>query len=160
MKPSPILLVGVASMGALGTVWYVTARHKKRAARTSKIFEELTRIFNPSDAGLVAEAAFDIHYHRRVRQQPPYPETITLQEAQRHAQNIHQAWGNWWVGDDEDRIYATFRRFTDKVMVSQVADAYQREYGVNLIEKMKDRLDQEEIGKVLAMVRNLPEYTA
>ena len=76
--------------------------------------------------------------------------------AARVAETIDDAWSFW--GDDESKVNSAFRMLKDKVQVSQVAKAYQRLYNIHLIDKLNDRMSDDEIKTILSIVSALPPY--
>ncbi len=149
--------VGVLLMGTL----YGHIRKRRKDNLASQLFGEISKIINPATKGLVAENAFDIHYLDKVLSSVS-GKVLTLKPAvaSRFATRIHNAWGAWYQGgDDEAKVYAVFRELQDKVQVSQVAQAYQKRYGENLIDKLHDRFTSTEVKKVLDIVKPLPAYS-
>ena len=109
---------------------------------------------------LDAENAFNIYYLTKVLQNVN-GQVIAMSEssATSYAKQINKAWGAWYEGgDDEDAVYAVFRKLKDKVQVSQVAKAYQSTYSKNLIDTIKDRLSEDEIKIILNIIGQIPNY--
>ncbi len=156
-------LVVIGSLAAMGAAYTTYAsykgRHQDRLA--AALLKELRKKFNPGIYGLSAEAAFDLDYKDRVlRKVSGQVAILSSDEALKKAQSIHSSFAHWLRGgDDEDRIYGVFRSLDDKVQVSQVAQAYYRKYHVNLIDKLEDKLTEEEINIILEIVKNLNPYT-
>lgn len=148
----------MASGGALA-LW-LGWRQKKREQRAAQIMRELSKLFHPATTGLLAENAFDVNYKEQVLKTTGQ-KVLTLKNevALNHALTLHQAWKSWWLGgDDEQAIYGVFRMLQDKVQVSQIAAAYLKEFQINLIDKMHEKLDEQEIKNILDIVNPLPTY--
>ena len=155
------LSASAISLLFVGSICYVL-RDKKRSRLANELLVELKNRFNPSSLGLVNEKAFDVTYRQRVLDSIQGQVLVIKQSrAIQIAKQLQDAWKPWYLGgDNEDRIYSVFRALEDKVQVSQVADAYQKEFGVNLIDKIIARMDSEEISVLLRIVRTLPDYRA
>lgn len=150
-----------ASVGTLfiGTT-LLSIRKRSRDMRTGKLLSAIVAQIQPVSNGLGAQNAFDIHYLNKVLQ-AVNKQVLVLKtsSALGYANQIHNAWGAWYQGgDDEDKVYAVFRKLKDKVQVSQVAKAYQETYSKNLIDTLKDRFDKDEITIVLNIIKALPNY--
>lgn len=148
-----------ASMGLVSIV-YANISGKQKNKLASELLRELTKVVKPATAGLVGEDAFDIDYVDEVLKNVR-GRVITLKKetATKFAERIHNAWGAWYVGgDDESKVYSVFRELKDKVQVSQVTKAYQDEHKINLIDKLNERFDDAEVKKVLDIVKPLPAY--
>lgn len=147
---------GAALSLFVGSVWF-DMRRRNRDKLAAEVLREVIRIVNPASQGLVAEDAFDTGYLEQLLQTVG-SRIIVMKEsaAVRIAEMIDDAWSFW--GDDEDKVNSAFRMLKDKVQVSQVAKAYQRLYNVHLIDKLNDRMSEDEIKVVLFIVSNLPPY--
>lgn len=139
---------------------YAHYDRKRKDKVAAALLREVTRTIQPATTGLLAEDAFDIHYPDKIlRQVSGQVLTLKQESASRLAERIHNSWGAWYSGGDtENLVYAVFRELKDKVQVAQVAKAYQDNYKENLIDKLYDRFDADEIKKVLAIVGPLPAY--
>lgn len=150
-----------ASIGTLfiGTT-LLSIRKRSRDVRTGKLLSAIVAQIQPVNNGLGTQNAFDIHYLNKVLQ-AVNKQVLVLKtsSALGYANQIQNAWGAWYQGgDDEDKVYAVFRKLKDKVQVSQVAKAYQETYSKNLIDTLKDRFDKDEINIVLNIIKALPNY--
>ncbi len=156
-----LLIAGgvITAAGCVASIYY-GQRKNKRDRLASALIRELTRQLQPATTGLLSENAFDIHYTDEVvRSTGRQILTLKSEAAQVHAREIHEAWGSWWTGgDNEQQVYGVFRKLRDKVQVSQVAVAYLHTYGVHLIDQLNNRLDDKEINQVLAIVQPLPAF--
>lgn len=47
----------------------------------------------------------------------------------------------WGVGTDTDAIKGVFRTLKDKIQIAQIAESYQKNYGVGLLDALKDDMD-------------------
>lgn len=150
---------GVVGVLLVGSV-YGHARRRQKDKLASELLREVSKIVKPATKGLLSENAFDIHYVDEVLKKVKGSVlTIKKDAAVKYADRIHNAWGAWYEGgDDENKIYAVFRELKDKVSVSQVAKAYQDAYSENLIDKIHDRLGDDEVKIVLEIVKPLPSY--
>ena len=139
---------------------YSKAKRRNKDKLAVALMRELNKAIKPATTGLLAEDAFDIHYAEKVfKRENGRMLTLSHQVARDYARRIHEAWGGWWVGgDDETKVYGVFRELRDKVQVSQVAKAYQELYRENLIDKLHDKLEKKEVKKVLDIVGPLAEY--
>lgn len=150
---------GMVGMLLMGTA-YITLRNRKRDRIASKLLAKLNTKLNPVTEGLSNEAALDVKYVDNVLN--TIPERIVVLKgstATRYASEIHTAFRPWYLGGDlEEHVYAVFRNLKDKVQVSQVAKAYQREYQMSLRDQLKDRFDKDEIEIVLRIIGGLPKY--
>lgn len=149
-------VVGVLLMGSV----YGHVRRRQKDKLASELLREVSKIVKPATKGLLSEDAFDIHYMDEVLKKVKGKVlTIKRDAAVKYADRIHDAWGAWYEGgDDENKVYAVLRELKDKVAVSQVAKAYQDNHGENLIDKIHDRLGDDEVKKVLEIVKPLPSY--
>ncbi len=150
-----------SSLGVLivGTT-LLSLRKRSRDLRTSKLLTAIKTQLQPIASGLMLQNAFDIHYLNKVLQ-VENQEVLVLKTttAARYAEQIHNSWGAWYQGgDDEEKVYAVLRKMKDKVQVSQVAKAYQDNYSKNLIDTLKERFEKEEITIVLTIIKALPNY--
>jgi len=135
---------------------YLSLRSRGQDKKATAFLLELKKLIDPDGSGLSLETAFDIHYHRNIgRNINSRLVKLSQSQATQYAHDIHDAWGFW--NDDEDKVFTIFRQLQDKVQVSQVAEAYAVQYS-NLIEKLYDKLSNEEIKKVLQIVKRLPAY--
>ena len=157
MKHLPLKIAGGALFGRFLTSLYLNHRRKTRDRLASEVLREVIRIVNPATQGLVSEDAFDTGYLDEVLRTSG-DRVIVMKEsaAVRVAELIHDAWSFW--GDDEAQVYSAFRMLKDKVQVSQVAGAYQTLYNINLIDKINDKMGEDEIKQVLSIVAVLPPY--
>ncbi|WP_299186640.1 hypothetical protein [uncultured Aquimarina sp.] len=153
------ITAGAVALILVGTT-YITLRSKKRNKLASSLLGELSKSLHPDGEGLERAGALDVKYVDRVFNSQS-GKIVVLKEstATRYANEIHQSFKPWYIGgDDEELIYSVFRNLKDKVQVSQVAKAYQRDYKVSLRDQLKDRFDKDEIKKVLGIIGRLPEY--
>ncbi|MDN5201242.1 hypothetical protein QQ008_07710 [Fulvivirgaceae bacterium BMA10] len=155
-----LLASGVVTGIGCAVSIYFDLRRKKRDKLAAELIKEITKQLKPSTTGLLSENAFDIHYKDEVvRSTGRQILTLKSEVANDYANQIHSAWGSWWSGgDDEKKVYGVFRKLRDKVQVSQIATAYLRNFGVNLIDKLNERLNDKEIKNVLAIVKPLPAF--
>jgi len=149
-------IIGVLLVGSV----YGHMRRKRKDKLASELLREVSKIVKPATKGLLSEDAFDIHYVDEVLKKVKGKVlTIKKDAAVKYAGRIHNAWGAWYEGgDDENKVYAVFRELKDKIAVSQVAKAYQDNHGENLIDKIHDRFGDDEVKKVLEIVNPLPSY--
>tara|TARA_R110002096_G_scaffold407290_12_gene605825 strand:+ start:2302 stop:2793 length:492 start_codon:yes stop_codon:yes gene_type:complete len=150
---------GIVSLLLVGAV-YGNVRRRKRDKVASELLREVSKIVKPTTEGLLSENAFDIHFVDEVLKKVK-GKVLTLNKnaASKFADRIHDAWGAWYEGgDDETKVYAVFRELKDKVQVSQVAKAYQEAYAENLIDKLNDRFGDSEVKTVLDIIKPLPTY--
>lgn len=147
---------GITLLTLAGSAWGHSQR-RKRNRRASELLEEIKRVVRPGSEGLLAEDAFDVHYLDRVLQEAG-GKVIVMKEsaAARIADLIEDAWGFW--NDDEAQINSAFRSLRDKVQVSQVAKAYQQRFSINLIDQLRERLDNSELAEILTIVADLAPY--
>lgn len=157
MKNLPLKITGGLMLTILLGSLYLNQRRKTQDKLARKVLREVIRIVNPATQGLVAEDAFDTGYLDKLLQKVG-SKVIVMKEsaAVRTAEMIHDAWSFW--GDDEEKVNSAFRMLKDKVQVSQVARAYQNLYDIHLIDKLNDRMDEDQIKAVLFIVSNLPPY--
>lgn len=150
--------VATASLGAISA--YHVIRKRKQDQLAYELMKELSRLLHPSTTGLLAENAFDTDYKDEVvRNSGRQILTLRNEVAGAYADQLHAAWRGWWLGgDNEKAVYQVFRELKDKVQVSQVADAYLKNHQQHLIDKLNERLDDEEINRILAIVRPLPAF--
>lgn len=150
-------LIGIVLGAGFAISSYSHILRKRKDRLAAKLLNMLNQKFNPDTAGLGAEKAFDIYYIESLKDQIR-GNLLLLKStaANRHAADIHSAWS--WIDDNENKVYAVFRKLKDKAQVSQIAKAYQANYGANLIDQLNNRLNKKEIGKVLQIVGALPHY--
>lgn len=161
MKKAVGLQITGATVGLIlmGTT-YITLRNRKRDGIAKSLLAKLNTKLNPTTKGLSSEAALDVNYTDRVLNAIP-SRIVVLKgsTATRYAKQIHKAFRPWYKGGDlEENVYSVFRSLKDKVQVSQVAKAYQREHNLNLKDQLKDRFDKDEIKTVLNIISGLPKY--
>jgi hypothetical protein len=95
---------------------------------------------------------------------PPYAHRLyTPAAAKAQAGIIYNAWGK--VNDDEQAIYAVFRRLISRAQLSQVVDAYATYYHQDLLTRIKnpwyildDGFDTDELKEIYTIVNKLPKY--
>ena len=157
MKNLALKLTGGALFTLFAGSAYLDLRRRKRDRLARELLREVVRIVNPATTGLLSEDAFDTAYLDKLLQHVG-GRIIVMKEsaASRVADLIHDAWSFW--GDDEDQVNSAFRSLRDKVQVSQVASAYQARHGSNLIDKLEERMDDDEVAEILAIVSALPPY--
>lgn len=150
---------GVVGVLLAGSV-YGHLRRKRRDKRAAELLREVAKLVKPTTQGLLSENAFDIHFVDEVLKKVSGKVLVIKHAAAvKYAKRIHDAWGAWYEGgDDENKVYAVFRELKDKVAVSQVASAYQDAYKENLIDTLHDRMDDAEVNTVLDIVKPLPSY--
>ena len=162
MNRVPLLWVGgIALTGLAG--WGAFAWDQKRKARfTQQFHEALLQLLDPSAQGLDQEPALNIAYVDQANQEAlrkhgrrvaQYSGSVALQ----YAEAIEASFGFW--GDDEDRLYALFRELGDKALISQVAKSYQERFTTNLIERFRQKLDEQEIRILLNIIKTKPPYS-
>lgn len=147
---------GIIGIGlALSAYSHLLRKRKDKLA--TKLLNTLNRKFHPGTVGLKAEKAFDIYYIDHLKNNVK-GSLLLLQPsaAAKYAADIHSAWS--WINDDENKVYAVFRKLKDKAQVAQIARAYQANFAANLIDQLNDQLSKKEIGKVLQIVTSLPDY--
>lgn len=150
--------VGIVGVVLLGRIYFGYRTHR-RSRITSLLLQALqTRL--PSTNALVAEQAFDIEYASKVLNSVPARIIVLDQSAAlEKARRLQLAFKPWYRGgDDEKAVYSVLRSLSDKVQLSQVAKAYQDQYGESLLETIKAHLDAAEIKTVLTIVGSLPRY--
>ncbi|TPN87125.1 hypothetical protein [Aquimarina algicola] len=150
---------GAVGLILIGTT-YITLRNRKRNKLASNLLSQLSKSLNPDGKGLESETALDVKYVEKVFNSIS-GKIVVLKgsTATRYANEIHKAFKPWYLGGDlEENVYAVFRNLKDKVQVSQVAKAYQREHKLNLRDQLKDRFDKDEIKTVLGIISRLPKY--
>lgn len=157
-------LIYKISGGAVGLLivgsTFLSIRQRKRDQKTSKLLTQIKKQLATTANNLDAENAFDIYYLTKVLQNVN-GQVIAMSKssATSYAKQINKAWGAWYEGgDDEDAVYAIFRKLKDKVQVSQVAKAYQSTYSKNLIDTIKNRLSEDEIKIILNIIAQIPNY--
>lgn len=150
-------LIGIVIGVGFAISSYSHILRKRKDKLAAKLLNTLNRKFNPATAGLGVEKAFDIYYIEGLKDQIK-GNLLLLKSAaaNRYAADIHSAWS--WIDDDENKVYAVFRKLKDKAQVAQIAKAYQANHGSNLIDQLNDRLSKTEVGKVLQIVEALPDY--
>ncbi len=155
-----LLVTGIVTASGCVLSLYISLRRKAQDRLATELVREITRQLQPATAGLLSEQAFDVGYTDLVlRGTREKVLTLKPEVARAYADRIHAAWGSWWSGgDDEQKVYSVFRELKDKVQVSQVAQAYLRNQGTHLMDKLNERLDKEEIRTVLGIVRPLPGF--
>ena len=161
MDKKNLLITGgvITAAGCIVSI-YFGQRRKKRDKLAAELIKEITKQLKPSTSGLLSENAFDVNYKDEVvRSTGRQILTLKNEVANDYANQINSAWRSWWSGgDDEKKVYGVFRKLRDKVQVSQIASAYLRNFGVNLIDKLNDRLDEKEVKNVLTIVKPLPAF--
>lgn len=161
MKKKMILQLsaGLVTTGLVFT-GYTLIRNKKRDAFANKLLAALSPKLSGASKRLSNEKAFDVNYTEKVVN--TIPSRIVLLKkslATSYAKGIHKGFIPWYQGgDDEAAIYYVFKSLKDKVQVSQVAKAYEEEFGKNLQDKLQDKFDKDEIQKVLQIISRLPDY--
>ncbi|WP_299243031.1 hypothetical protein [uncultured Aquimarina sp.] len=150
---------GAVGLILIGTT-YFTLRNRKRDGIAKSLLAKLKTKLNPITEGLSNEAALDVNYTDKVMNSIAASIVILKgSTATRYANEIHNAFKPWYLGGDlEENVYTVFRNLKDKVQVSQVAKAYQRDYRVSLRDQLKDRFDKNEIKTVLGIIERLPKY--
>lgn len=153
------LSAGVVGIVFVGTS-YIAWRNRKRDKLSNALLSSLTRKLHPDTKGLASESALDARYVDQVLQGISASIVVLKKStATIYANQIHQAFKPWYLGgDDEEAVYAIFRRLKDKVQVSQVAKAYGRAYNIALKDQLKDRFSNDEIKTVLSIIGKLPKY--
>lgn len=153
------ITAGTVGLILIGTT-YITLRNRKRDGISKSLLAKLNTKLNPITKGLSNEAALDVNYADKVLNAIPASIVVLKgSTATRYANEIHKAFRPWYRGGDlEENVYAIFRNLKDKVQVSQVAKAYQREHKLNLRDQLKDRFDKDEIKTVLRIIERLPKY--
>jgi hypothetical protein len=154
------LIEGLVVVLSVTTLMIVVHRKKKKKDQLAiAFFSELQRDIAPDSVGLVESNAFDIRYWETVGKKigkPMY--MLTSASSKAFAKDIKDSWGIF--DDDENKIYGVFRALKDQVQVSQVAYQYYNSSTdkINLIDDLKSRLNTDEVGQVLAIVKALPAY--
>ena len=155
-----LLAVGVLStMGVWIGAAVFNSKRKKRDRLAIAFFSELQRDIAPDSAGLVESNAFDIRYWENTGKKVKKPMyMLTASSAKLYAKDIRDSWGVF--DDDEDKIKGVLRALKDQVQVSQVAHQYylSSTEKINLIDDLRSRLSQEEVGEILEIVKKLPQY--
>lgn len=149
------IMTAIAGIGLCGSL-YVIFDHKRKDKLAAALLSELNKLLNPATGGLASDEAFDVNYADEIVKKIKGVILIKTETASQYAKDIYNAWG--LLDDDEDKIYSVFRSLKDKVQVSQVSKSYLRDYKINLIEKMKSKLSDAEIGQILKIVSGLPTY--
>lgn len=150
-------LVG-SSIILLGGIGFWKWKKQSQQEKAVTFYKQLERILDGAKGALQWEEAFDIEYANKMKD-PKQGSLLVLKSevAQKYANQIHTAWIPWYRGgDDEDKVYSVFRSLADKVQISQVAKAYQSQYGKHLIEVIKERFSKNEITMLLNIIKNKP----
>jgi len=158
-KQKAIILIGAVAATGCILPMYCTLKKKGQDRLSAKLLKEVNKLIKP-EVGLGSEEALDIHYYDKVAKSVGGPLVrLKAEVALQYAQEIHSAWGPWWLGgDDEQKVYSVLRKLKGKLQVSQVAMAYAQAYGANLVDELYDRLDATEIQRALSIIRALPGY--
>ncbi|WP_010182437.1 hypothetical protein [Aquimarina agarilytica] len=145
---------GIMVIAGLG---FLQWRKQHRANKASLIYNELQQILDGTYA-LQWEEAFDVEFINKIKRESNKTIQVLKPEvALQYAVKIKSAWGAWYQGgDDEAKVYSVFRALSDKVQISQVAKAYQDEYGKHLIEVIKNRFSEREIKVLLTIIKQKP----
>jgi len=148
------------------SVFTITYFNKK--IRYNKLFNMLSDVKGGGDLpGLMdnpeTAQAFDIYYHQGA--------TIPVTNYWKSPNNKVMKWrddiyiaghGKYvsW-GTTEEQIEGAFRAMPDKVAVSQVADSYQRRYGLDLYADLLNELEDSEdvMARINDRVNALPNYS-
>ncbi len=140
-------------------IGYASIRARQRDKRYGVLLKAISGVLTHLDGGLDTTKAFDLNYKAMVLQSVSQTViTLKKQTATWYASQIYDALTPWYFNDDEEKIYGVFRSLKDKLQVSQLASAYQEEYGNNLIDVLKDRLSTSEIKIIMGIVAKLPPY--
>jgi hypothetical protein len=156
VRKTTLKIIGAVSILSLVASIYVVIDHRRKDRLAVALIQELNKLFNPNADGLISEEAFDIHYAEEAAKKVKGILLIKADAAAKFAKDIYNAFG--LLGDDEDKIYAVLRSLKDIVQVSQVAKAYQNAYKMNLIDKLRSKLSENEVTEVLKIVNALPRY--
>ena len=157
MKPKHYHMIAVVLLGtgAIYGTYRVVARKMDREA--AKFIVKLEAQQVPSGDQMEENSGFDTGFAYRMREKYGN-KLIQLKQhaAEQLAIKIANAW-NWW-GDSEKEVLSVFRSINDKVQLSQVAEAYQAEVGVSLLDDLLDRLENtpDTLAKVIALSGALP----
>lgn len=150
------IIAGVLVAGGVTyAIYRATARKMDREA--AKFIVKLEAQQEPTGDQLEDNSGFDIGFAYRMREKYG-GQLIQLKQdaAERMAQKIADAWGFW--DDSEKEVLSVFRSINDKVQLSQIAEAYQQEEEVSLLDDLSDRLENtpDALAKVIALASALP----
>ena len=148
------------TLALMGVVFF-WARKRAQNKQASEFIRVLSKHLKSSSASIADFEAFSSHYIEQLtREIKGTIITLKPQVALDYATLIHSAWKSWYQGgDDEDQVYSVLRSLKDRVQLAQVAAAYKTNYGIGLVEKLKSRLDDTELAKVVAIITHLPKYS-
>lgn len=71
---------------------------------------------------------------------------------------IENAFGGWFVNDDEDQIYSVFRSLNSKTEVSILAWLFHRKYKKGLYTRLSEKLTPGEMAKIKEIVDSKPVF--
>lgn len=79
---------------------------------------------------------------------------MTVKESEYIANEIWSSWS--WINDDEERVYAAFKKIRYQSQISSIVDAYNRLYKKDLYEDVKSRTNSTEFGVITNIIANKP----
>lgn len=79
---------------------------------------------------------------------------LTTSGAHALAARIKKAKGIF--NDNELAVYSAFKTVRNKAQVSQLAETFQREYGMDLVEYLREFMNEKELARVFELVEILP----
>jgi hypothetical protein len=136
-----LLFFVMKKIGLVKTVQeHKTAKQKTIAARDSEIAVAKDKAVQKNVVNVISKSTYF---------KPAYYKTagslnlLSSVEAKKAAENIKDAWGI--INDDEEQVYGVFRSLTHKVQVSQIAEAYNKEYNEDLAGELISRLGKDEL---------------
>lgn len=115
--------------------------------------------------GLIKSAAANENESTLLPGSPLYPQfwhskggalILTVSAAQAYAELLKKSKGLF--NDDESAVYGVFQNMKTQSQVSFLADTFQSMYGVSLAAYLLSFLDEDEMQKVLAIIKRLPAY--
>lgn len=79
---------------------------------------------------------------------------MTVKESEYIAKEIWSSWS--WIDDDEERVYAAFKKIRYQSQISSIVDAYNRLYQKDFYEDVKNRLSSSEFAVITNIISDKP----
>jgi hypothetical protein len=155
VRKKTLQIIGAFATVGLGITVYVIWDQRKKDKLAALLWEELSKVLNPSTLGLSGEIAFDVNYADEISRKVKNVVLMKGDSAANLAKTIRSSLGI--ILHDTDKINGVFRGLKDKVQVSQVAKAYAAGK-VNLIDELRNKLRADQLVPILSIVKSLPPY--
>lgn len=92
-----------------------------------------------------------------LKKYPPANYIVQLMTVKESEYIANEIWSSWsWINDDEERVYAAFKKIRYQSQISSIVDSYNRLYKKDFYEDVKNRLSSSEFAVITNIIADKP----